>query len=227
MASRYRLADFKMLATGGGSDTATYSERAKARRNPSYSPCSIQQVNRTSLPSRTRWHWTCATAADDQQPRRDYPGTEAWSKFKRNLSEQFKKRLSMVRRSEIQRRWFWNETQEIQPACRGQTRRARCRLRAHGDNISADLGIALQNVDQVKNRDPNPPINLNGSPQRISRRYQRRRPTWPSWCRASRTRVPCRTNELETEDWTQLSGWYRLFANWHGVKRWANRNKSN
>ena len=76
----------------------------------------------------------------------------------------------------------------------------------HGGKISDDLGIALQYVDGQNQVTQTYPLNPNGSPQGIAgvtnadgRVYHHDA--------ASRTRIPCRANELETG---RLDGIVRL-----------------
>ena len=138
------------------------------------------------------------------------PGTAGWPKFKRNLSEQFEARLSMVHVPKSAS-LILNEMQGSSLPVVVSHGEGRADFALHGGKISDDLGIALQYVDGQNQVTQTYPLNPNGSPQGIAgvtnadgrvtimmphpeRVYRAAQMSW------------------KPEDWTELSGWYRLFA---------------
>ena len=138
------------------------------------------------------------------------PGAEGWAKFKRNESEQFEARLSMVRVPKSPSLILGEMAGSALPVVVSHGE-GRADFSLHGGKISDGLGIALQYVDGQNQVTQTYPLNPNGSPQGIAgvtnadgrvtimmphpeRVYRAAQMSW------------------KPEDWTELSGWYRLFA---------------
>lgn len=138
------------------------------------------------------------------------PGTAAWPKFKRNESEQFEARLSMVNVPKSAS-LILNEMQGSSLPVVVSHGEGRADFALKGGQVPADLDIALQYVDGLNQVTQTYPLNPNGSPQGIAgvtntdgrvtimmphpeRVYRAAQMSW------------------KPQDWTELSGWARLFA---------------
>ncbi len=138
------------------------------------------------------------------------PGTQGWPKFKRNASEQFEARLSMVHVPKSPSLILAEMAGSSLPVVvsHGEGRADFAHL---GGSVSGDLNIALQYVDGQNQPTDAYPLNPNGSPQGIAgvtnldgrvtimmphpeRVYRSAQMSWAP------------------EGWGELSGWYRLFA---------------
>ena len=143
------------------------------------------------------------------------PGAEGWAKFKRNESEQFEARLSMVRVPKSPSLILGEMAGSALPVVvsHGEGRADFAHLGQPENQVPSSLHIALQYTDGLGEVTQQYPLNPNGSPQGIAgitsadgrvtimmphpeRVY---RTAQMSWC---------------PEEWKafELGGWYRLFA---------------
>ena len=143
------------------------------------------------------------------------PGAEGWAKFKRNESEQFEARLSMVRVPKSPSLVLGEMAGSALPVVvsHGEGRADFAHLVQPENSVPSSLHIALQYTDGLGEVTQQYPLNPNGSPQGIAgittadgrvtimmphpeRVY---RTAQMSWC---------------PEEWKafELGGWYRLFA---------------
>ena len=143
------------------------------------------------------------------------PGAEGWAKFKRNESEQFEARLSMVRVPKSPSLILGEMAGSALPVVvsHGEGRADFAHLGLPENQVPSSLHIALQYTDGLGEVTQQYPLNPNGSPQGIAgittadgrvtimmphpeRVY---RTAQMSWC---------------PEEWKafELGGWYRLFA---------------
>ena len=143
------------------------------------------------------------------------PGAEGWAKFKRNESEQFEARLSMVRVPKSSSLILGEMAGSALPVVvsHGEGRADFAHLGLPENQVPGSLHIALQYTDGLGEVTQQYPLNPNGSPQGIAgitsadgrvtimmphpeRVY---RTAQMSWC---------------PEEWKafELGGWYRLFA---------------
>ena len=143
------------------------------------------------------------------------PGAEGWAKFKRNESEQFEARLSMVRVPKSPSLILGEMAGSALPVVvsHGEGRADFAHLGLPENQVPGSLHIALQYTDGLGEVTQQYPLNPNGSPQGIAgittadgrvtimmphpeRVY---RTAQMSWC---------------PEEWrdSELGGWYRLFA---------------
>ena len=138
------------------------------------------------------------------------PNAANWPKFKRNLSEQFEARLSMVHvpksSSLILNEMVGSSLPVVVSHGEGRADFA------HLDNqIASDLNIALHYVDGQNQITTDYPLNPNGSPQGIAgvaNADGRVTIMMPHPERVFRTAQM----SWHPADWGELSGWYRLFA---------------
>lgn len=143
------------------------------------------------------------------------PGADGWAKFKRNESEQFEARLSMVRVPKSPSLVLGEMAGSALPVVvsHGEGRADFAHLGLPENQVPGSLHIALQYTDGLGEVTQQYPLNPNGSPQGIAgittadgrvtimmphpeRVY---RTAQMSWC---------------PEEWKsfELGGWYRLFA---------------
>ena len=143
------------------------------------------------------------------------PGADGWAKFKRNESEQFEARLSMVRVPKSPSLILGEMADSALPVVvsHGEGRADFAHLGLPENPVPGSLHIALQYTDGLGEVTQQYPLNPNGSPQGIAgittadgrvtimmphpeRVY---RTAQMSWC---------------PEEWKafELGGWYRLFA---------------
>ena len=211
MAGRVHLADFKMLAACGGFSYGDVLGAGEGwAKSILFHPALRDQFAAFFADPNTLTLGVCNGCQMVSNLAEIISGTEAWPKFKRNLSEQFEARLSMVyvpKSASL----ILNEMQGSSLPVVVSHGEGRADFTLHGGNISADLGIALQYVDGQNQVTQTYPLNPNGSPQGIAgvtnadgrvtimmphpeRVYRAAQMSW------------------KPEDWTELSGWYRLFA---------------
>ena len=123
------------------------------------------------------------------------PGADLWPRFKRNTSEQFEARLSMVTVPDSSSLIMTDMTGSSLPVVvsHGEGRADFSHL--HRTDVPADLAIALQYVDGQNQITTTYPLNrvtiMMPHPERI---FQTAQMSWAP------------------ENWTEMSGWYRLFA---------------
>lgn len=211
MAGRFRLADFKMLAACGGFSYGDVLGAGEGwAKSILFHPALRDQFAAFFADPNTLTLGVCNGCQMVSNLAEIIPGAEAWPKFKRNLSEQFEARLSMVNVPKSAS-LILNEMQGSSLPVVVSHGEGRADFALHGGNISADLGIALQYVDGQNQVTQTYPLNPNGSPQGIAgvtnadgrvtimmphpeRVYRAAQMSW------------------KPEDWTEMSGWYRLFA---------------
>ncbi|WP_304670541.1 phosphoribosylformylglycinamidine synthase [Neisseria polysaccharea] len=214
MAGRVRLADFKMLAACGGFSYGDVLGAGEGwAKSILFHPALRDQFAAFFADPNTLTLGVCNGCQMVSNLAEIIPGTEAWPKFKRNLSEQFEARLSMVHVPKSAS-LILNEMQGSSLPVVVSHGEGRADFALHGGNISADLGIALQYVDGQNQVTQTYPLNPNGSPKGIAgvtnadgrvtimmphpeRVYRAAQMSW------------------KPEGWTELSGWYRLFAGAH------------
>ena len=211
MAGRVHLADFKMLAACGGFSYGDVLGAGEGwAKSILFHPALRDQFAAFFADPNTLTLGVCNGCQMVSNLAEIIPGAEAWPKFKRNLSEQFEARLSMVHVPKSAS-LILNEMQGSSLPVVVSHGEGRADFALHGGNISADLAIALQYVDGQNQVTQTYPLNPNGSPQGIAgvtnadgrvtimmphpeRVYRAAQMSW------------------KPEDWTELSGWYRLFA---------------
>lgn len=211
MAGRVHLADFKMLAACGGFSYGDVLGAGEGwAKSILFHPALCDQFAAFFADPDTLTLGVCNGCQMVSNLAEIIPGTAGWPKFKRNLSEQFEARLSMVHVPQSAS-LILNEMQGSSLPVVVSHGEGRADFALHGGNISADLGIALQYVDGQNQVTQTYPLNPNGSPQGIAgvtnadgrvtimmphpeRVYRAAQMSW------------------KPEDWTELSGWYRLFA---------------
>lgn len=211
MAGRVRLADFKMLAACGGFSYGDVLGAGEGwAKSILFHPALRDQFAAFFADPDTLTLGVCNGCQMVSNLAEIIPGTAGWPKFKRNLSEQFEARLSMVHVPKSASLILAEMQGSGLPVVVSHGE-GRADFALHGGNISADLGIALQYVDGQNQVTQTYPLNPNGSPQGIAgvtnadgrvtimmphpeRVYRAAQMSW------------------KPEDWTELSGWYRLFA---------------
>ena len=211
MAGRVYLADFKMLAACGGFSYGDVLGAGEGwAKSILFHPALRDQFAAFFADPNTLTLGVCNGCQMVSNLAEIIPGTAGWPKFKRNLSEQFEARLSMVHVPKSAS-LILNEMQGSSLPVVVSHGEGRADFALHGGNISTDLGIALQYVDGQNQVTQTYPLNPNGSPQGIAgvtnadgrvtimmphpeRVYRAAQMSW------------------KPEDWTELSGWYRLFA---------------
>ena len=211
MAGRVHLADFKMLAACGGFSYGDVLGAGEGwAKSILFHPALRDQFAAFFSDPDTLTLGVCNGCQMVSNLAEIIPGTAGWPKFKRNLSEQFEARLSMVHVPKSAS-LILNEMQGSSLPVVVSHGEGRADFALHGGNISDDLGIALQYVDGQNQVTQTYPLNPNGSPQGIAgvtnadgrvtimmphpeRVYRVAQMSW------------------KPEDWTELSGWYRLFA---------------
>ena len=211
MAGRVHLANFKMLAACGGFSYGDVLGAGEGwAKSILFHPALRDQFAAFFADPNTLTLGVCNGCQMVSNLAEIIPGTAGWPKFKRNLSEQFEARLSMVHVPKSAS-LILNEMQGSSLPVVVSHGEGRADFALHGGNISADLGIALQYVDGQNQVTQTYPLNPNGSPQGIAgvtntdgrvtimmphpeRVYRAAQMSW------------------KPEDWTELSGWYRLFA---------------
>ena len=211
MAGRVHLADFKMLAACGGFSYGDVLGAGEGwAKSILFHPALRDQFAAFFADPNTLTLGVCNGCQMVSNLAEIIPGTAGWPKFKRNLSEQFEARLSMVHVPKSAS-LILNEMQGSSLPVVVSHGEGRADFALHGGNISDDLGIALQYVDGQNQVTQTYPLNPNGSPQGIAgvtnadgrvtimmphpeRVYRAAQMSW------------------KPENWTELSGWYRLFA---------------
>ena len=211
MAGRVHLADFKMLAACGGFSYGDVLGAGEGwAKSILFHPALRDQFAAFFADPDTLTLGVCNGCQMVSNLAEIIPGTAGWPKFKRNLSEQFEARLSMVHVPKSAS-LILNEMQGSSLPVVVSHGEGRADFALHGGKISDGLSIALQYVDGQNQVTQTYPLNPNGSPQGIAgvtnadgrvtimmphpeRVYRAAQMSW------------------NPEDWTELSGWYRLFA---------------
>ena len=211
MAGRVHLADFKMLAACGGFSYGDVLGAGEGwAKSILFHPALRDQFAAFFADPNTLTLGVCNGCQMVSNLAEIIPGTAGWPKFKRNLSEQFEARLSMVHVPKSAS-LILNEMQGSSLPVVVSHGEGRADFALHGGKISDDLGIALQYVDGQNQVTQTYPLNPNGSPQGIAgvtNADGRVTIMMPHPERVYRTAQM----SWKPEDWTELSGWYRLFA---------------
>jgi len=211
MAGRVHLADFKMLAACGGFSYGDVLGAGEGwAKSILFHPALRDQFAAFFADPDTLTLGVCNGCQMVSNLAEIIPGTTGWPKFKRNLSEQFEARLSMVHVPQSAS-LILNEMQGSSLPVVVSHGEGRADFALHDGKISDGLGIALQYIDGQNQVTQTYPLNPNGSPQGIAgvtnadgrvtimmphpeRVYRAAQMSW------------------KPENWTELSGWYRLFA---------------
>ncbi len=168
MAGRAHLADFKMLAACGGFSYGDVLGAGEGwAKSILFHPALRDQFAAFFADPNTLTLGVCNGCQMVSNLAEIIPGAEAWPKFKRNLSEQFEARLSMVHVPKSAS-LILNEMQGSSLPVVVSHGEGRADFALHGGNISTDLGIALQYVDGQNQVTQTYPLNPNGSPQGIA-----------------------------------------------------------
>ena len=211
MAGRVNLADFKMLAACGGFSYGDVLGAGEGwAKSILFHPALRDQFAAFFADPNTLTLGVCNGCQMVSNLAEIIPGTAGWPKFKRNLSEQFEARLSMVHVPKSAS-LILNEMQGSSLPVVVSHGEGRADFALHGGKISDGLGIALQYVDGQNQATQTYPLNPNGSPQGIAgvtNADGRVTIMMPHPERVYRTAQM----SWKPEDWTELSGWYRLFA---------------
>lgn len=211
MAGHVHLTDFKMLAACGGFSYGDVLGAGEGwAKSILFHPALRDQFAAFFADPNTLTLGVCNGCQMVSNLAEIIPGTAGWPKFKRNLSEQFEARLSMVHVPKSPSLILAEMQGSSLPVVVSHGE-GRADFALHDGKISDGLGIALQYVDGQNQVTQTYPLNPNGSPQGIAgvtntdgrvtimmphpeRVYRAAQMSW------------------KPEDWTELSGWYRLFA---------------
>ncbi len=213
MAGRVKLADMQMLAACGGFSYGDVLGAGEGwAKSILFHPQLRDQFAEFFANPNTLTLGVCNGCQMVSNLAEIIPNSTGWAKFKRNQSEQFEARLSMVRvansPSLILREMVGSALPVVVSHGEGRADFAHI-----GGQVPSDLNIALQYVDGTGAVTQTYPLNPNGSPQGIAgitttdgrvtimMPHPERvfRTAQMSWC---------------PDDWkdSELSGWYRLFA---------------
>ena len=213
MAGRVKLADMQMLAACGGFSYGDVLGAGEGwAKSILFHPQLRDQFAEFFANPNTLTLGVCNGCQMVSNLAEIIPNSTGWAKFKRNQSEQFEARLSMVRvansPSLILREMVGSALPVVVSHGEGRADFAHI-----GGQVPNDLNIALQYVDGTGAVTQTYPLNPNGSPQGIAgitttdgrvtimMPHPERvfRTAQMSWC---------------PDDWkdSELSGWYRLFA---------------
>ncbi len=213
MAGRVKLADMQMLAACGGFSYGDVLGAGEGwAKSILFHPQLRDQFAEFFANPNTLTLGVCNGCQMVSNLAEIIPNSTGWAKFKRNQSEQFEARLSMVRVADspslILREMVGSALPVVVSHGEGRADFAHI-----GGHVPSDLNIALQYVDGTGAVTQTYPLNPNGSPQGIAgitttdgrvtimMPHPERvfRTAQMSWC---------------PDDWkdSELSGWYRLFA---------------
>ena len=214
MAGRVHLADFKMLAACGGFSYGDVLGAGEGwAKTILFHPALREQFAAFFARQDTLALGVCNGCQMMSNLAEIIPGSQGWPKFKRNRSEQFEARLSMVEVAKSPSLILAEMQGSRLPVVvsHGEGRADFAHLGRDGNSVSDGLAIALQYIDGTGAVTQTYPLNPNGSPQGIAgvtnadgritimmphpeRVYQTAQMSW------------------QPENWGELSGWYRMFA---------------
>ena len=214
MAGRAKLADFQMLAACGGFSYGDVLGAGEGwAKTILFHPALREQFAAFFARQDTLALGVCNGCQMMSNLAEIIPGSAGWPKFKRNRSEQFEARLSMVEVAKSPSLVLAEMQGSRLPVVvsHGEGRADFAHLGRDGNSVSDGLAIALQYIDGVGAVTQTYPLNPNGSPQGIAgitnadgritimmphpeRVYQTAQMSW------------------QPENWGELSGWYRMFA---------------
>ena len=213
MAGRMNLADFKMLAACGGFSYGDVLGAGEGwAKSILFHPELRDQFAAFFARPDTLTLGVCNGCQMVSNLAEIIPGTQNWPKFKRNASEQFEARLSMVTVSKSPS-LILDEMQGSSLPVVVSHGEGRADFALHGGQVPADLAVALQYVDGTGAVTQTYPLNPNGSPQGIAgvtNADGRVTIMMPHPERVYRTAQM----SWHPDEWkdSELSGWYRLFA---------------
>ena len=214
MAGRAKLADFKMLAACGGFSYGDVLGAGEGwAKTILFHPALREQFAAFFARQDTLALGVCNGCQMMSNLAEIIPGSQGWPKFKRNRSEQFEARLSMVEVAKSPSLVLAEMQGSRLPVVvsHGEGRADFAHLGRDGNSVSDGLNIALQYIDGTGAVTQTYPLNPNGSPQGIAgitnadgritimmphpeRVYKTAQMSW------------------QPEGWGEMSGWYRMFA---------------
>ena len=214
MAGRVHLADFQMLAACGGFSYGDVLGAGEGwAKTILFHPALREQFAAFFARQDTLALGVCNGCQMMSNLAEIIPGSQGWPKFKRNRSEQFEARLSMVEVAKSPSLILAEMQGSRLPVVvsHGEGRADFAHLGRDGNSVSDGLAIALQYIDGTGAVTQTYPLNPNGSPQGIAgvtnadgritimmphpeRVYQTAQMSW------------------QPEGWGEMSGWYRMFA---------------
>ncbi len=213
MAGRVKLADFKMLAACGGFSYGDVLGAGEGwAKSILFHPELRDQFAAFFARPDTLTLGVCNGCQMVSNLAEIIPGTQNWPKFKRNASEQFEARLSMVTVPKSPSLILAEMQGSSLPVVVSHGE-GRADFALHGGQVPADLAVALQYVDGTGAVTQAYPLNPNGSPQGIAgvtNADGRVTIMMPHPERVYRTAQM----SWHPDEWkdSELSGWYRLFA---------------
>ena len=214
MAGRVHLADFKMLAACGGFSYGDVLGAGEGwAKSILFNPALREQFAAFFARQDTLALGVCNGCQMMSNLAEIIPGSAGWPKFKRNRSEQFEARLSMVEVAKSPSLILAEMQGSRLPVVvsHGEGRADFAHFGRDGNSVSDGLNIALQYIDGTGAVTQTYPLNPNGSPQGIAgitnadgritimmphpeRVYKTAQMSW------------------QPEGWGEMSGWYRMFA---------------
>ena len=214
MAGRAKLADFQMLAACGGFSYGDVLGAGEGwAKTILFHPALREQFAAFFARQDTLALGVCNGCQMMSNLAEIIPGSTGWPKFKRNRSEQFEARLSMVEVAKSPSLVLAEMQGSRLPVVvsHGEGRADFAHLGRDGNSVSDGLNIALQYIDGTGAVTQTYPLNPNGSPQGIAgitnadgritimmphpeRVYKTAQMSW------------------QPEGWGEMSGWYRMFA---------------
>ena len=214
MAGRAKLADFKMLAACGGFSYGDVLGAGEGwAKTILFHPALREQFAAFFARQDTLALGVCNGCQMMSNLAEIIPGSAGWPKFKRNRSEQFEARLSMVEVAKSPSLVLAEMQGSRLPVVvsHGEGRADFAHFGRDGNAVSDGLAIALQYIDGTGAVTQTYPLNPNGSPQGIAgvtnadgritimmphpeRVYKTAQMSW------------------QPEGWGEMSGWYRMFA---------------
>ena len=214
MAGRAKLADFQMLAACGGFSYGDVLGAGEGwAKTILFHPALREQFAAFFARQDTLALGVCNGCQMMSNLAEIIPGSTGWPKFKRNRSEQFEARLSMVEVAKSPSLVLAEMQGSRLPVVvsHGEGRADFAHFGRDGNAVSDGLNIALQYIDGTGSVTQTYPLNPNGSPQGIAgitttdgritimmphpeRVYQTAQMSW------------------QPEGWGEMSGWYRMFA---------------
>ncbi|WP_373702960.1 phosphoribosylformylglycinamidine synthase subunit PurQ, partial [Neisseria dentiae] len=214
MAGRVKLADFNMLAACGGFSYGDVLGAGEGwAKSILFHPELRDQFAAFFADPDTLTLGVCNGCQMVSNLAEIIPGTQGWPKFKRNASEQFEARLSMVQVPKSPSLILAEMQGSSLPVIvsHGEGRADFTHLGSR--NVSDGLNIALQYIDGLGAVTQTYPLNPNGSPQGIAgvtNADGRVTIMMPHPERVYRTAQM----SWHPDEWkdSELSGWYRLFA---------------
>ena len=214
MAGRAKLADFQMLAACGGFSYGDVLGAGEGwAKSILFNPALREQFAAFFARQDTLALGVCNGCQMMSNLAEIIPGSQGWPKFKRNRSEQFEARLSMVEVAKSPSLVLAEMQGSRLPVIvsHGEGRADFAHFGRESNSVSDGLAIALQYIDGVGAVTQTYPLNPNGSPQGIAgitnadgritimmphpeRVYKTAQMSW------------------QPEGWGEMSGWYRMFA---------------